>query len=189
MNAKEEVYKILKYQKRMDQTGGAKREEYKDKIREHRKNLTGAGYRRDEIERMIQRGGAALDDVLNEAKKVEELVNTRCDEAAAAVRKTGEEREKLEKQKAAEKTQLEKERADEREQLEKERNEGREQLAKEREAIAAEKQRLEEEKNSHAVLLASQGDQTQINEVRQIIGNILKKLDSSTCPLPPPPLI
>jgi hypothetical protein len=71
INAKEEIYKILKYQKKMQEQsgGGSKNENYREKIKEHKQNLIGANYKKEEIEHMIQKGGAALDDLMKKFDK------------------------------------------------------------------------------------------------------------------------
>ena len=102
INAKEEIYKILKYQKKMKEQneqsgGGSKNEDYQEKIQEHRQNLMDAGYKKQEIERMIQKGGQTLDQLLTNAKTVSGKVDEQCeiakkrdDQLTQELRKTAE---------------------------------------------------------------------------------------------------
>lgn len=89
INAKEEIYKILKYQKKMNEQneqsgGGSKNQDYREKIQEHRQNLMDAGYKKQEIERMIQKGGQTLDELLKkvEAKaiQIDHIATERCNQ-------------------------------------------------------------------------------------------------------------
>ena len=87
INAKEEIYKILKYQKKMkeqnEQSGGGSRsDDYREKIQEHRQNLMDAGYKKQEIERMIQKGGGVLDGLLHQ---VNEKIDAKCENVSRDV--------------------------------------------------------------------------------------------------------
>lgn len=63
MNTRLEIYKIVKYKSKLEEMsggGGEKEKMYRDKILEHTMNLKNLGYKKPQIELMIQKGGEEL---------------------------------------------------------------------------------------------------------------------------------
>ncbi len=71
INVKDEIHKISKYKKKMEQSGGNSQNlgYYKAKMNEHKYKLSKAGYQAQDIERMIQKGGEDLNKLAGEAEK------------------------------------------------------------------------------------------------------------------------
>lgn len=111
INAKDEVHKIAKYKKKMEQVGGEDRNYsyYKIKLNEHKYRLSKAGYSPQDIERMIQKGGE--DNSLMElAQKAKDAIeNIQCNTDKGKLEEISKENEELKKQNEAEKESLKKE--------------------------------------------------------------------------------